>query len=616
MLRNLYKRLWRSPPWLPALVHALALWRGPNPAYRLDDPAVPASLRDALNAVADEVQRQREDLDARIAEATWKLEQDRDLLAALIERMEGAVVVCAMDGQVLLYNAGLRQVLHQEPALGLGRSLFQVFRRRVVVHFLSQLQAGRPSARGIMASRSGRLYQVRFSQLGSQQLQGFMLAVSALSHVLPGAQAGPGRLQAQRAQLANLKAAVETLIDYPDSPARQRQRLLQVIESETGSLVAGLDDLAEALGRDQVAPLEDISAEDLLALLGERAHLRTELPASALWCRAETMSLALVLDDFVQRCLVGQSSAAALSLMEAKGRPTLRLRWPGPPDPVCRSWERAPMREAPGGFSALTPGQLVEWQGGSLWISETDAGESELTILLEPAEESVAVAPSGVVLPNRPEYFDFDLFQGDAPESERPLRQLVLTAFDTETTGLDPAGGDEIISIGAIRIVNGRVIGQEVFDALVASRRPIHPESQRIHGISREMLTDQPGADEVLPRFHAFCQDGLLLGHNLAFDLRFLDIQGRKLDLRFEQPVLDTLLLSAVVYPERDVHSLEAIAERLGVGVLGRHTALGDAIVTAEVFLRLIPMLEQQGITTLGQALEASRKTWYARLKY
>ena len=80
--------------------------------------------------------------------------------------------------------------------------------------------------------------------------------------------------------------------------------------------------------------------------------------------------------------------------------------------------------------------------------------------------------------------------------------------------------------------------------------------------------------------------------------------------------MLDTLLLSEVLHPQQDSHRLEAIAERLGVPILGRHTALGDAIVTAEVFVRMLPLLQAQGITTLAQALSASRDTVLARVKY
>jgi DNA polymerase-3 subunit epsilon len=80
--------------------------------------------------------------------------------------------------------------------------------------------------------------------------------------------------------------------------------------------------------------------------------------------------------------------------------------------------------------------------------------------------------------------------------------------------------------------------------------------------------------------------------------------------------VHDTLLLSALVHPAQPSHRLEAIAERFGIAVVGRHTALGDALVTAEIFLRLLPLLAAMGIETLGQAREASRRTAYARLRY
>jgi DNA polymerase III subunit epsilon len=80
------------------------------------------------------------------------------------------------------------------------------------------------------------------------------------------------------------------------------------------------------------------------------------------------------------------------------------------------------------------------------------------------------------------------------------------------------------------------------------------------------------------------------------------------------QPALDTLLLHAALHPDHDEHTLEAIAERLGVSVVGRHTALGDALVTAEVFVALLSMLRSRGIETLGEALTAARRTYQSRV--
>jgi DNA polymerase-3 subunit epsilon len=120
----------------------------------------------------------------------------------------------------------------------------------------------------------------------------------------------------------------------------------------------------------------------------------------------------------------------------------------------------------------------------------------------------------------------------------------------------------------------------------------------------------------VLPAFQAFAHDTVLVGHNAAFDMRFLQLKEAATGIVFDQPVLDTLLLSALVHPLQESHRLETIAERLGVPVLGRHSALGDAMVTAEVFLKFVPLLAELGIRTLGQAREAAQKTYYARLTY
>jgi DNA polymerase-3 subunit epsilon len=141
-------------------------------------------------------------------------------------------------------------------------------------------------------------------------------------------------------------------------------------------------------------------------------------------------------------------------------------------------------------------------------------------------------------------------------------------------------------------------------------------EASRITGIETSMLEGQPPIGRVLPAFARFCEDTVLVAHNAAFDMRFLRMKEEGAGVRFTQPVLDTLLLSAVLHPDQESHGLEAIAARMGVSPIGRHTALGDAIMTGEVFLRMIPLLAQRGIRTLGEAREASRKTYYARIEY
>ena len=76
------------------------------------------------------------------------------------------------------------------------------------------------------------------------------------------------------------------------------------------------------------------------------------------------------------------------------------------------------------------------------------------------------------------------------------------------------------------------------------------------------------------------------------------------------------LLLSAVVHPNQESHKLDVILERLGITIGTRHNALEDALATGEVFLKLVKLLEDMGIVTVRQALEASEKTYFARVKY
>jgi DNA polymerase-3 subunit epsilon len=230
-----------------------------------------------------------------------------------------------------------------------------------------------------------------------------------------------------------------------------------------------------------------------------------------------------------------------------------------------------------------------------------------------------APAPPRIYAAGRPEFYDFGLFDrsgASATLDERPLLELAYTVFDTETTGLDPDLGDEIISIGAIRIVNGRLLRSETFETLVDPRRNVPAAAVAVHGITSERLAGQPTIGEALPRFRRFCEDTVLVGHNVAFDLRFLQLKEAQTGVSLRQPVLDTLLLAAVVNPAEPSQSLEAIAQRLGIAIVERHTARGDALTTAEVFLKLLPLLAAQGIDTLGRARAASERTYYARLKY
>jgi DNA polymerase-3 subunit epsilon len=219
------------------------------------------------------------------------------------------------------------------------------------------------------------------------------------------------------------------------------------------------------------------------------------------------------------------------------------------------------------------------------------------------------VAPPGRAKPARPEFYDFDLLQRPLPTgglAQQPLRQITYVVLDLETTGLRPSEGDEIVELGAVRVVNGRVLTMETFERVINPNRPIPKESIEFHGITDAMVADKPPLAQVLPPFQRFAADCVLVAHNAAFDFKFLEKGAAACGLRFEQPIIDTLLMSTFIDPAEPEHSLDAIAARLGLGFTRRHSALGDALVTAAILVKQIERLEERGITGLADLLQAT----------
>lgn len=192
--------------------------------------------------------------------------------------------------------------------------------------------------------------------------------------------------------------------------------------------------------------------------------------------------------------------------------------------------------------------------------------------------------------------------------ADRPLSELDYVVLDTETTGLRPSDGDEIVQLAGIRISRGEIRRDRVFDTLVDPGRPIPEPSIRFHGITDDMVRGMPRITEVLPAFRVFCDGAVLVAHNAAFDLKFLQLKQDRAGVCFDMPVLDTLLLSAVLEEGEREHGLDAMTARFGIEVKNRHSALGDAEATAAAFLRLVEIAAANGVTTLADAVKISAK--------
>jgi DNA polymerase-3 subunit epsilon len=215
------------------------------------------------------------------------------------------------------------------------------------------------------------------------------------------------------------------------------------------------------------------------------------------------------------------------------------------------------------------------------------------TLMLEPLDPDAA----------RPLVFDFDLLDKEPPAdiNQCPLRDLTFVVFDSETTGLDPVT-DEVVQLGAVRVVNGRIVQGEVFETLVNPGRPIPPGSTKVHHVSDAMVADAPRFDHVCRSFHRFTQGAVIIAHNAPFDMAFLRRQTKGTEMTFDNPVLDTVHLSAVVFGGAAEHTLDALCDRLNVHIPDevRHTALGDAFATAEALVAMIPILEARGLRTFA----------------
>ncbi len=623
------------------------------------------ALAGAVNGLIAQRIAMKAGFDAKVAEAARDVSEERERLAALMSELTQSVVVCNLDGRVLLYNNRARlqfRLLSDAPdvsggaeLIGLGRSIYAVLDRRLIAHALEALRqriargAAHPQTQFVTSTKGGQLLRVQLAPVRAvgiakheTSIAGFVLMLDNITRDFAD-EIGRDRMlhaltEASRASLGNLQAAVE-ILDDPALDVDTRGRFQAVVRDEAATMTQRIRDLATHTTQTMKTrwPLEPMLGADLVEAASRRIEAASGVKAgledvdNAIWVNVDSFSVVEVLAALAQRLREEQDVdhvrlRLGVERQAQSVRARLDLLWLGRSmsTETVIGWETDTLRVGAESIP-VTVRDVVERHGGAFWFERERVRQAAFFRFLLPladvSEEAHAASRTDLHdLPEgRPEYYDFDLFKTTEQTlalADRRLAELTYTVFDTETTGLQPSEGDEIIQIGATRIVGGKLRRQEVFEQLVDPKRSLPEAGIAIHGITPPMLEGQPTIDTVLPAFHAFAEDTVLVGHNAAFDMRFLQLKEARTGVRFEHPVLDTLLLSPILHPQQETHRLEAIAQRLGVEVLGRHTALGDAMVTAEVFLKMIPLLEAQGITTLGQAIEASKKSMFAKVQY
>jgi len=612
-----------------------------NPGYRIrpDGAKELQQLTRIINQSAAAFEKLQSQVDEQIRRAKQDLKVERNRLAALMSELPQGVLVCNAAGQILLYNPQAQKLL-QRPGhhLGLGRSVFGVLERDPLIHAIDVLahavQEGKKNALTSFMltprdSLSLRVHMMPFFRdlEGRQDVNGYVLTFDDITEELEADLRLDLLLrtlsEAMRFSSHEVREAITTILNTPNLSEPTLAELRQTIDRASLALSHQIEeaslDLAQEITHQSIK--EDISAKSLANLVARQIARQTGLEVhtevtGGLWLRLDSYAVVQGLTHLSTQLQGDDLPGASLAVRIAPG--------PGHTARMDIAWE-----------GTVDPEKLLAWHRGAGKFSEQERDPQLDDLLLEcgsscelpgetllclqlPAIVAEEVTETSPVIEQRPLYFEFDLFNPESWQElgQVPLRKLTFVVFDTETTGLNPSDGDEIIQIGAIRIVNGRILHDETIDQLVDPGRSVPPSSVEVHGISPEMLIGQPNIREILPTFHRFCEDSVLVAHNAAFDMKFLQLQEEAVGLRFDHPVLDTLLLSWIVHPNQEGHNLDKIAQRFDIPIIGRHTALGDAIVTAEVLVRLIPLLEDAGIHTLEEAIQASARSPLARLKY
>ncbi|HEX9857224.1 MAG TPA: 3'-5' exonuclease [Paracoccaceae bacterium] len=608
-----------------------------TPARYLGDLAPAASataltLAETRNALAESVARE-----------TTRLTAEKARLEALLSDVPVGVLLCSGDHSLVFYNGQAVDLMGAAqtagPALGpsagplpgLDRKLFDYLRDGPIRHAHQRLlEAGDADAASdlLCSTRAeARVLAARMRLLGGDSAS-------------PGPRTGPGAgpsagyvltlrdVTADLATHARREALLSEVFDRLRRPAANLATLIGVLpeaepappaldaalRQEVALLSAAVTDLAARHdeGRTEGWPLALTRASDLLDGLRARLEVEdltvgAEAEAAPLLLRCNGFEVIGLLAGMATRIAgLGLARAFRLSIAEDGTEAMIRLGWHGAALGIgtMENWLADPLEP---GVPEVTGRTVLATHATEIWPESRNLDQS-LCLPIRAARRA-GRRPKPIA---RAVVYDFDLLSKARNDKvvEARLEDLTYVVFDTETTGLLPAQGDEIVQIAAVRIVNGRRVEGEVFDTLVNPRRPIPAASTEVHGITQAMVAEAPGIEEVGRAFHKFAEGAVLIAHNAPFDMAFLRRHETGIGARFDNPIFDTVLLSAVVFGQAEPHSLDALAHRLGITIPQevRHTAIGDTMATADAFLKLLPMLQGRGLPTFGAVLTEMRR--------
>jgi len=611
-------------------------------------PAEVRALVTDISIFAERFEAVQSNVKAQIHESAAALEEERDTLAALTAKLAQGVVICSLGGRILFYNhqaqgllKGPKRLSGGGDLIGLGRSVYSVIEESMIRHALMSLVHARQRGEApllvpfIVNREGGDTLNVHLVPISGKRRHwhGYILTLEdvtrRITNEMRRAKAFQALIQEQRAAVGSIRAGIEAVLEFPDMEEQSRQSFLEMVHGEVLDLSRRFEGLEDNLSKhlDDRWTRQDVLASDLIAAVERHVQdalglkLEMSVPVEPLYLRVDRYAIARSMIFLIEQVLHACRAESLALVVEARSTSAiLQLSWKGAVlhKEALHSWgKRNVLTELPG--SSMTLFEVIERHSGAIWPhrSGPDLDTRPAVQLLLPLGDANEVE-AATIPQEMGQGHEFDLRLSDQAArsgsgAETPLSDLMFTVIDTETTGMRPDKGDEIIAIGAVRVVNGRVLSREVFDSFVHPSVPISPESEAVHGISISMLRGQPPMAEVFPDLRRFIDETIIVGYSIEFDLAFFRIVEADTGIRLDNPFLDVLLLENLVMPSKEGKGLDEIAERLGISVTGRHTALGDAMTTAEVLIALMPLLQQKGIRTLGQAIEACAASNVAR---
>jgi DNA polymerase III subunit epsilon len=577
-----------------------------------------------FNHMAENLGKAYDELEGRVREATRTVQEERNRLATVLRTMVDGVVVANEAEETILMNPRARIILDLGYTSGIGTLLSRIFPSdRLGFHLkrvLRKWERGSEAVEDVLFPfRDGKLLKGSLSVVpgpGGERC-GFLMVFRDLSSSGDENSIFEENLrdmpQLLRGPLAASRSLVETLQRHREMPAEKQSAFLAAVAEEINRLsdrVTAIEDAANAArsSRWPAIPSDplDLVKEALLLVPGIPALIEegdTLIPPVLVEPFTWVASLCSVLQWLGQMSPSQPPISANLQVEEGTVVTTFRVTGAFKGNPAELEAQEVSSADEP----SLTLGEAVRRNRGELWI-RSSGDDMEVRLALLQAGETAERDHSGGLLEGEPEFYDFDLFL-PKPVAERAdqlqadLNDLEYVVFDTETTGMRLSQGDKIISISGVRIRRGRIQNAEIFHSLVNPGRSIPPESIRFHHIEDHMVADAPSIRQVYPQFTEYVGDSILVAHNAAFDMKCLEMSAAEAGVPLiDNPILDTLFLSYGIHGDTEGHSLDAIAERMGITIEGRHTSLGDARATAQVFLGLISLLPGRGVRTLAEA--------------